>query len=537
MDAQEILAGLNFGRVDAETDSRFDSCFIGTEMLRNVLHAQHSLILGSKGSGKSAAFRLLSDEKEKVKPLLPKGFEEIFSIPAYGLQNEEYLPGLEFQELKIHTVDDFRYFWMLYIGLKSASALAQDERLAKLVGDTKNQRLRNAYRTLTKVMEELGLEKEPSTFSKFKQRFRTFVRPPLRSDILSSEEVNRLLSVDFRHRTGMSVKALLDNVDTIMQETNCLAWVLLDKLDLLFIDDFEKLKAAITGLVQILVEHSNRFQNIHFKIFLRNDIYRQLRIVNKSHLVNYTHEMRWRESLLLKLLVSRAIADPIVQEWCKEQTGEEVTVADVIGGTDAVVQKLFYVIFEPTLGPGGGNGAEPAVPFTHIWMMRHLTDGMGNIYPRELIHLGNLAVEKQREINRLEGKHSSTRLVGARALKEAFAAVSIYRCDTYLYSEFPHLEKHFDVFRGSDKATFTRNELIDLFTRFTPNGDEAIRAIYDAGLIAPVGRTVDSSMEFKVPLLYRIGLGITQRGSKVRATPKNRWMEEEAVSFSDSSSH
>lgn len=532
MDAQEILAGLNFGRVDAETDSRFDNCFIGTELLRNVLQAQHSLVLGSKGSGKSAAFRLLSDDKEKVKPLMPKGFEEIFCIPAYGLQNEEYLPGLEFQELKIHTIDDFRYFWLLYIGLKSASSLAQDEKLAKLVENTKNVKLRNAYKTITRVMEELGLEQEPSTFSKFKQRFRTFVRPPLRSDMLGSDEVNRLLSADFRHRTGMSVKALLDNIDVIMQETNCLAWVLLDKLDLLFIDDFEKLKAAITGLVQILVEHSNRFQNIHFKIFLRNDIYRQLRIVNKSHLVNYTQEMKWRESLLMKLLVSRAIADPAVQAWVEAQSGEKIEVANVIGGDDALVQKVFYTIFEPTLGPGSGPVSEPAVPFTHIWIMRHLTDGMGNIYPRELIHLGNLAVEKQREIDRAEGKHSSARLVGARALKEAFASVSVYRCDTYLYSEFPHLEKHFDVFRGSDKATFTRDELTKLFARFTPNGDEGIRAIYDAGLITPVGRTVDSSVEFKVPLLYRIGLGITQRGSKVRAMPKERWVEEETLAFS-----
>jgi len=38
---------------------------------------------------------------------------------------------------------------------------------------------------------------------------------------------------------------------------------------------------------------------------------------------------------------------------------------------------------------------------------------------------------------------------------------------------------------------------------------------------------VDSSMEFKVPLLYRIGLGITQRGSKIRAGVKSR--NEESI--------
>ncbi len=524
MEQQEVLQGLNFGRVDAETDSKFDSCFIGTEMLRQVLQPQHSLILGSKGSGKSAAFRLLCDDRDKIKGLMPKGYEAILAVPAYGLQNEEYLPGLEFNELKISTVDDFRYFWMLYIGLKTVSTLAQDEKISALVEASKNPKLKAAYKTILGVMDELGLSSEPSTFSKFKLRLRQVVRPAVRTDLVQTDEVNRLLSADFRHRTGMSVKAMLDNVDTILTETNCLAWVMLDKLDLLFIDDFEKLKAAITGLVLILVEHSNRFQNIHFKIFLRNDIYRQLRIVNKSHLISYTSEMKWREGLLLKLLVSRAIADPQVKEYCAQMTGEPVEVADVIAGTDAYVQKVFYAIFEPTLSTGG-TVTEDAVPFTHVWVMRHLTDGAGNIYPREVIHLGNMAVEKQKELDRLEGKHGSARLISARALKEAFASVSVYRCDTYLYSEFPHLAKHFDHFRGSQKATFTRDELNALFERLTPNGDEAIRSIYDAGLITPMGRTVDASLEFKVPLLYRIGLGITQRGSKVHAVPKHMTQE------------
>ncbi len=524
MEAQDVLNSLNFGRVDAETDSKFDSCFIGTEMLRQVLHPQHSLILGSKGSGKSAAFRLLCDDRGKVEMLMPKGFEQIICVPAYGLQNEEYLPGMEFNEIKFSTVDDFRYFWMLYIGLKTVATLAQDEKISEIVDKSKNPKLKNAFKTITNVMNDLGLAKEPSTFTKFKYRVRQMVRPSLRSDGLEAEEMNRLLSADFRHKTGMSVKALLDNVDTILVETNCLAWVMLDKLDLLFIDDFEKLKAAITGLVQILVEHSNRFQNIHFKIFLRNDIYRQLRIVNKSHLISYTNEMKWREGLLLKLLVSRAIADPVVKEYCEEVLAEKVEVSDVIGGNDAYVQKVFYAIFEPTLS-NNNQKPEEAVPFTHVWIMRHLTDGMGNIYPREIIHLGNVAVEKQRELNRMEGKHVSSKLISARALKEAFASVSVYRCDTYLYSEFPHLAKHFDLFRGSEKATFTRDELNKLFAPLTPNGDEAVRSIYDAGLITPMGRTVDSSLEFKVPLLYRIGLGITQRGSKVHAVPKHMQKE------------
>ena len=53
-----------------------------------------------------------------------------------------------------------------------------------------------------------------------------------------------------------------------------------------------------------------------------------------------------------------------------------------------------------------------------------------------------------------------------------------------------------------------------LFSALTPNGDEAIRALYDTGLLQPLGHSVDASMKFKVPLLYRPGLGVRDRRRK-----------------------
>ena len=125
-----------------------------------------------------------------------------------------------------------------------------------------------------------------------------------------------------------------------------------------------------------------------------------------------THD---KTPLLLKLLVSRAISDPVVKAHCEAVAGEPIEVSDVIAGTDAQVQKIFYTIFEPTLNTTGGS-PEDAIPFTHVWIMRHLTDGAGNIYPREVIHLGNMAVEKQREMNRAANKHCSTKLISGKAL-------------------------------------------------------------------------------------------------------------------------
>ncbi len=516
MDPQQVLTRLNFGRVDGETDTRFDNCFIGTEMLRQVLMPQHSLVVGNKGSGKSAICRLLCDDLQKVKPLLPKSYDEIHCIPAYGLQSEEFLPELDLLSMEPESVDDFRYFWLLYLGLKVASTLVNDERVLAIAEESKNEKLNEALDTLNRILVDVGLKEEKNLFSKFRNRFVSRGPSPKSKDASGRKtggssdggRETKPYNSEFRKKTGLSIIALMENVDAVLQETNHCVWIMLDKLDLLYVDDIHRLRASITGLVQLLVQYGNQFQNIQFKIFLRNDIYRQLHIVNKSHLVTYTTEMKWKGPLLLKLLVARAVVDEHVQQYCQEALGETVDVTTVILGTDEFVRKLFFTIFEPTMGINGQQ--DKAVP-TDLWILRRLIDGTENSFPRELIHLGNKAVEKQREMNRAAGKHLSQRLIGPKALREAFQEISAYRCDTYLYSEFPHLAKHFDVFRGSETSTFHREELYMLFEPLAIRGDEAIRALFDTGLLLPLGKNVDSSRKFKVPLLYRAGLGMSDR--------------------------
>ncbi len=530
MDQQQVLVCLNFGRVDGESDDRFNTCFIGTEMLRSMLQAQHTLLVGNKGSGKSAICRLLIEDISKVRPLLPKNFSEIHCIPAYGLQTEEDVPIVSLRELSPTTIDDFRDFWLLYLGMKGAQRLVNDEKIRTFVEKTEKPNLKKSFETLERVLVALGLREEKRSMSKLKGAFSGLFGSGHRAAQADADG-----NVRFKDHTGVSIIGFLEHVDIVLRETNSLAWMMLDKLDLLFVDDFAKLKASITGLVQLLVQYGNHFKNIHLKIFLRNDIFRQLHIVNKSHLVTYSSEMKWRGSLLLKLLVARAVDDPHVKAFCQETLKEKVDVPTVILGSDEYVLKVFYTIFEPTMGgprtdpqgpPQAGTADGSAVPGahtapanstpTHQWILRRLNDGTGSSFPRELIHLGNRAVEKQREMNREAGAHLSTHLIGPKALREAFVMISSYRCDTYLYSEFPHLSRHFDVFRGSDSATFHREELYMLFSPLTPNGDEAIRALYDTGLLQPLGHSVDSSVKFKVPLLYRSGLGVRDRRQKLQ---------------------
>ncbi|MBI4810328.1 MAG: hypothetical protein HY800_02565 [Ignavibacteriales bacterium] len=415
-------------------------------------------------------------------------------------------------------MDEFRYFWLLYLGLKVSSTLLSNARMESLMENSDNEKVKKAHATLKHLLVDVGLVEQGNIISKLSHTIHKIRQAKSKKNAFIRNE--KYLAADFKQKTGVSIIAMLEAIDLILRETNCLVWIMLDKLDLLYVDDIQKLRASITGLVQLLVQYGNQFKNIQFKIFLRNDIYRQLHIVNKSHLISYTTEMKWRRPLLIKLLVARAVVDPNVSAYCEKMIGEPVDVTNVIVGSEEYVLKIFYSIFEPTVSSRSENSLTNFS--THQWILKRLVDGMGNSFPRELIHLGNRAVERQREFNRIEGKHTSSRVIGVQALKEAFQSISQYRCDTYLYSEFPHLKQHFDVFRGSDSAVFHREELYMLFEPLLPKGDEAIRAVFDVGLLQPLGNNVDSSRKFKVPLLYRAGLGIAERRRKPYQSKKQR---------------
>ncbi len=495
-------------------------------MLRQALLPQHSLFVGAKGSGKSALFRSLCGDLSMWRPLLPKNYEIIFRIPATGLQSDRYLSGVDLHELSPQTANDFRAFWLLYIGLKTATTFVEDKRMQELVSMSTNTQVRAHYETLERIVKVLGLVGTTNTVEKIRQRIDDLVVSPQQAPVPQTEEVGKILSVTFRNRTGIAIITLLDIIDALLQETKCISWILLDKLDLLFFEDVKRLRTSITGLVQLLVEYSDRFRNIHFKVFLRRDIYRQLRIVNKSHLVSYTNDMKWRGPWLIKLLAARAVSDQNVRAYCETSLGEPVDVGLVINGKDDYVLKVFYSIFEPTMGVIRREGAAPT---THEWMLKRLVDGLGMSFPREIIHLGNVAAARQRELDKTEGRHASEKLVSARALRLAFDAVSAYRCDSYLNAEFPHLLGHFDVFKGKESRSFQRVEMYSFFDNLSPAGNDAVRAVHDVGLLIPVGKNVDSARRFEIPLLYRSGLGITGRRLKRRTRKTKNIAEKEPV--------
>ena len=103
-------------------------------------------------------------------------------------------------------------------------------------------------------------------------------------------------------------------------------------------------------------------------------------------------------------------------------------------------------------------------------------------------------------------------LISGDAILKAFTSVlSGARYDTYL-ADFPHLEKHFERFRGQPTFRFTKLELTRLMNGLVPDGDPLLRELFEIDLLQPLRASVATARSFEVPRLYRIGLGLRITG-------------------------
>lgn len=110
---QSVLTELQFSVGTAEQQEELIQDFVLTENVRDALSSDVPLVLGRKGTGKTAIFRYVSESptKNSVVVHAPKGLEGenkwLLSVDAFK----------EIDEIISKTNLEWRHFWMLYIGV------------------------------------------------------------------------------------------------------------------------------------------------------------------------------------------------------------------------------------------------------------------------------------------------------------------------------------------------------------------------------------------------------------------------------------
>jgi hypothetical protein len=474
------LTALDFGRVDSESENDLDRRFLRTADFDRFLDQRNLLVIGAKGSGKSALFEMFAKFQPVTRELAGERMNGVLIATGTGLGDVREMTTTDIQGYERGGEFQYEGLWKLYIALKAAFALGAQ-------GYSSNGPLRDLLRIAGQTPDyRIG----PILGSIW-----GMVGGPVPDEV----EVS-VMGTGVRIRAGkqsVDVLDLLADVEDVLQSNGNRLWLLFDKIDELHSADPARRKTALEGLFPSAMAVQRAFPSIVPRIFIRSDIYADLNFTNKSHLADKQFELKWDERSLRTLLIKRGFAAEQVRSLA------DTRIPQIAGQTVEQINaeylmSAFHVLFDERAYPGRREAE------TLAWMIARATDAKGGTFPRELISYGNIA----REIELEKGGPLSDALISNRSVVDAYYPVSELRRTTFL-SEFPDLEPHFRRFRGQRDVPFQRSALHTLFEGLEPSGDEAIERLHEVGVLAPTGnRDVSVADAFEVPRLYRAGLGL-----------------------------
>lgn len=481
---KELLNGLNLGNSVAEFDDSLEDYFVETDAFNALVQGKVDIIAGDKGTGKTAVYKILQKRFGSIKEL--KGIEVLAGFNPAG--------SPIFQKLvrqPVLTEGQYSSVWKAYflslvgnwileiVGDNHSDRFVKLDHLLTTTGlRSKDDKPETIFSRLINSLQRLLYPKSAELAFTFSETGIPIITPKLEFSE-TPEEADREVSHEHALRL---LNDCLDEIDYTV-------WLALDRLDEAFLGFPGVEVPALRALFRTYLD-MNEFSRVRLKLFVRRDLFRKIigqGFVNLTHINAKKKEILWDEGDLLNLLVARV--------------RENKDIYGKIGGKDLSDEQIFYRLFPNKIDQATRK------PVTWKWMMSRIRDGNNVRPPRNLIDLANLAREEQLRIESRSPRDFTEDLpplMSSEAVKKAHARLSVQRVeDTLLAESVPALASLIDRFRKS-KSEHNVSSLEKTLSLSGEQFDIAVKQLLEAGFLEPSG------VNWKIPMLYRDGLEITQ---------------------------
>lgn len=486
MKAAQLLKELDFGNSVAEFDEQLDAYFVETQIYSHFINGKYDIVSGDKGTGKTAIYRIIRDKHSEIPQLsdveLVAGFNDAGNPVFQRLSQSSQLQEGEYITVWKSYITSLlgNYILNIFEGCHTAKMAELDQ-----------------------VLTAVGLRSKDATastiFSQLANLLRSFTRPNKASIKFSVTETGLPVVVptlEFSnvetHDEGAQVIVNSDDAMNLLNETireaETKIWLVLDRLDEAFAGYSQIEVPVLRALFRVYLD-MQAYSNIKLKLFVRNDLFRK---VVRGGFVNLTHvnakrvEINWHPDDLYALLCRRI--------------GERPEFTAAYGGSLGEAEPdLFAKVFPAQVDIGKKN------PTAWKWIHGRIKDGNGIAPPRNLIDFVNKAKEVQarREERDPREYDDSMPLIEAESLRRALSKLSEQRVQDTLLAESGEYAAVIAGFKNG-KAEHNMESLLEIIQTDVARHQDIIEELEAIGFLEKTGTT------YKIPMLYRSGLRITQ---------------------------
>jgi len=457
----DILDSISFSADTTERQDRsfFENTFLTTQMVKKALKNDVPLVVGRKGTGKTALFRFLLEmgnefQMPSKRPCVvhaPEGLQ----TPAWQLRSDG------FRHIQEQMVDkdgfEWKHFWLIYI-MKAVLHQSNLTGPESEISDLLDAPADNQW----DLIKNIGQAQERTAM----------FRPFLEKNFLELDQKSPRFVL------------LFDGLDTGFGNEE---------------KDRDTRTRSLTGLFSVLTEWEKRLSNIHFKIMLREDIWTRLRFENKSHLYGRTAVLKWADQAqFLKVVLKQAFQSSVFQDTVQSifEQAMGFSPSAVDAWEDARVFDAWNILVGERMA--GGKTA-----FTRNWVWSRLGDANNDHAPRNLNFLFELALEWETEAQKKNPYHRS--VIRPRALMKQLPEVS-HRALNSLLEEFPELEILQKTLAQIGSTPFKAGFLDD------PDISVSLELAKEVGLLRIHEETDGNVLRYTIPELYRWGLNMGRKG-------------------------
>ncbi len=502
-DIAKLLQQLDFGSSIAELDDLLETSRVETSAFADLFNDKVDLIPGTKGSGKSALFRIFVDF---LPSLLLKNRKVVI---AHGVQKHGDTVFLAFKDqFEKFTEEQFVDFWCIYFislvheqfikgdlyseSLKVADKEVEQFKRACQVANIPEIEAKKSLRQILEWIMTIIKSNTPTIKYKLPENAGEIeldlFGKPTEKDV-KKDATNGLYNLP----TYMG--AVKDALEALLKRAQLSIWLMVDRLDEIFPRRSTLESKALRALLKTMRLFTS--EAIRIKVFLRDDMLENL-LSSGDGFTALTHisarqadTLRWTEDQILTMVVKRIFANEPIASYLEIDGGRLDASLDYR-------REAFYKVFSGTVHRGANQSP------TLRWIYSHTADARGVVTPRDVIDLLTKAKQRQHDIFNGDPSGTSEYIIGPVSIHYGLDELSKRKRTTYLEAEFPHLWPDIKKFIGGR----TEYSINALSTTLGKNWEKIVDDLVSIGLLSK--RKRGGLTIYWFPYVYRAGLNLSQ---------------------------